>query len=227
MKDQMQRIDFHNVSFADHLSNQTILRDLNLTIKRGEFIAIVGPSGSGKTTFINLLLGISAPLTGEIHINGGSVNPMRNYDFVNFSYLPQDFVVCSGSALAKINFGQNPESLNSARLKFALERSMVDRVLSRRAVGVNDALDNLSGGEKQKLAIARTLYRDCDVLILDEPTSSMDETSERIIFDNIASLRGETTVFLITHNERLISISDRVIRFANRTAVIETLEKRK
>jgi ATP-binding cassette, subfamily C, bacterial len=212
-----KRINFCDVTFA--YEDRTILSNTSLSIDRGEFWAIVGPSGIGKTTFLDLLTGLLEPQAGIVQIDGLSLSRADIETWhLRMAYLGQEAFVFSGTVRDNLVWGSELH-WTDAQLNDALRSARLDTVLDRNA-GENGS--NLSGGEKQRLALARLFLRQPSVVILDEPTTGLDRSTERDIFESIFSYFHGTTIIMVTHREELARDADHVIRFSNRGIEVES-----
>ena len=209
-------IDFCGVTFA--YDDRTILNKVSLSIGRGEFWAIVGPSGIGKTTLLDLLTGLLEPQAGTIQIDGVGLNGMDIETWHRqMVYLGQDAFVFSGTVRDNLVWGSDLH-WTDAQLIDALRAARLDAILERNA-GENGS--NLSGGEKQRLALARLFLRQPSLVILDEPTTGLDTSTEKDIFESIASYFRKTTIVMVTHREELTRQADHIIRFRDQAIEIE------
>jgi ATP-binding cassette, subfamily B, bacterial len=212
-----QKIEFKNVSFKYPHANKYIFENLNLTINRGEKIAVVGVNGAGKTTFIKLLLGFFPPTEGQILIDGKDIQQINKKDWYKyFGALFQDFNKYAFTARENIEFGDpdksDEEIYNSAKEKSDaasvisdLEKKD-DQILSAQFDGVD-----ISGGQWQRIALARMYFRDSPILILDEPTAAIDAISEAKIFESVQTLSQEKTVIIISHRFSTVRRANRII----------------
>jgi ABC-type multidrug transport system fused ATPase/permease subunit len=183
-------------------SNDYLINDISISISSGEMIAFVGKSGSGKTTLVDLILNIYTPSRGRIILKDG-VKFVLPGTIKNISYVTQNPIILSGTLLENIALGVDPKDINQEALNYAITRADLEDLIKRLPEGVNTKLNNLggilSGGEKQRVAIARALYVKPKLLIIDEGTSSLDYTSEKIIINSLLSLKGEVTTIIIAH----------------------------
>jgi ABC-type multidrug transport system fused ATPase/permease subunit len=194
--------------------DKSVIRHLNLAIHPGEHIAFVGPSGSGKSTLANLLLGLYAPTTGRILIDGV---PQSEWDMRwirrQLSVVMQDSLLLSGSVGENIRFAK-PEA-TEAEVRQAARLSNAEEFILRMADGyktpVGERGVSLSGGQRQRIAIARAILRNPPVLILDEATSALDYESERLIQEALDRLAEGRTVITIAHRLSTIRNADRII----------------
>jgi ABC-type multidrug transport system fused ATPase/permease subunit len=200
-------IRFEGVGFA--YDARTILKDVTFEAKPGELVALVGLTGAGKTTLASLLPRFFEPTTGRITIDGVDV---REYDLRSLreriALVPQEPVLFAGSIADNIRYGRLDASQADveAAARAAHVHAFVERLSHGYSSLVAEAGATLSGGERQRLGIARALLKDAPILILDEPTSSLDAISEEIVFDALRRLRAGRTTLVIAH--RLSTIRD-------------------
>ena len=190
----------------------TILHPLDLTIPRGEFVAITGASGSGKSTLLGLIAGLDAPTTGEIAINGENLTRMTEDQLAEFRGVNLGFVFQSFHLIPSLTAYENIlVPLEIAGIKSAAQRaqSLLDEV------GLHDRAHHypsqLSGGEQQRIAIARAFANEPPILLADEPTGNLDSRNGNHIFDLLLNLNRErgTTLLLVTHDQQLAALAHR------------------
>ncbi|MEW9702290.1 ABC transporter ATP-binding protein [Paenibacillus sp. SI8] len=215
----IEEISLENVSFKYPYSDATALDNINLTIKRGEKISIVGFNGSGKTTLVNCILGLYKPTSGEININGMSIDQCNKADYYKLiSCVFQDFTKYKYSIRENVGVGDINKIENDNNLYNILGKvNMLEKVN-----GFKDQLETyltkevidgmeLSGGEWQRIAIARGFFRDSDLTILDEPTAALDPITELNIFELFKELSENKTTITISHRLGPTKYSDRII----------------
>lgn len=207
------KLEFQNVKF-DYDGTRSILNGINLTVNPGEKIAIIGQNGSGKSTMLNLLLRFFEPKSGQILVNGLSANSFSLQDYRSmFSVVSQEPYLFLGSILKNVDLKGGAQE---AKMTKVLHDSGVESFLKRMPngaktrIGVNGA--KLSGGEKQKLAVARALLKDAPIVILDEATSGFDVASRQYLHDVIMHEMKNKTVIMITHHYENLEGIDRVYR---------------
>lgn len=210
-------IEFKHVYFKYPEDQEYILKDLNFKIFKGEKIAIVGPNGSGKTTMIKLLLRLYEPNKGEILVNGQDIRQLdlTNYQRI-FGTVFQDFTLFAWSIKDNILMGA---PLDKAKMKLVLSQvELSDRIRQLPQgleTSISQELDEsgveFSGGEKQKIAIARALYRDAPIVVLDEPTAALDPVAEANIFSKFNELTAGKTAIFISHRMSSTQFSDRIL----------------
>jgi ATP-binding cassette subfamily B protein len=217
------RLDIENLTFTYPGSIRPALEDINLTISKGEKIAIVGPNGSGKTTLAKLLCRLYDPDSGKVMLNGRSI---RSYDLHSyrrlFSVVFQDFMLYFLSAAENICLSDNTAGVDGPRLNDAATRAGIASFIETLPQGYDTLLGHhtegsreLSWGEWQKIAIARALYRDAPVIILDEPSSSLDADSEYEIFSDPERIINGRTCIFISHRLANIRSADRIVVLDN------------
>jgi ABC-type multidrug transport system fused ATPase/permease subunit len=207
-------IVFDRVAFTYPETDKRVIHDLSLTIRPGENVALVGASGAGKSTLANLLLGLYAPTTGQILIDGV---PQREWDMRwirrQMAVVMQESILLSGTIEENIRFAHatatDAEVRAAARLANAEE--FILTMPQGYATPVGERGVTLSGGQRQRLAIARAVLRNPPVLILDEATSALDYESERLIQQALERLAQGRTVITIAHRLSTIKNADRII----------------
>jgi subfamily B ATP-binding cassette protein MsbA len=203
-----------NVTFS--YSDKAVLKGINLTIQKNETIAFVGASGSGKTTLVNILAGLLPVSGGEMTIDGSPSQALNMLSWHRrIGYITQEPVIFSDSVFNNVTFWSDHNEANLTRFWAALEKSAIADFVRQLPDGedahLGDAGVLISGGQKQRLSIARELYKDIDILIMDEATSSLDSETELAIQDNIDSLRGQYTILIIAHRLATIKNADRIV----------------
>ncbi len=212
------KITFKNVIYKYLDKNTSALQDINLEIKPGESVAIVGPSGSGKSTLVNLILRFFDPYSGEILIDGKNLRNIKISSLrKNIAIVSQDTLLFHGTISENIAFGnQNSKKLDiESAAKEAGAHDFI-KVLPdgyETLIGENGA--NLSGGERQRIAIARAILRDPAILILDEPTSSLDAQAEDKIKKTLSKIAINRTTIIIAHRLSTINNASRIIVLDN------------
>lgn len=208
-------VEFRDVAFTYPSRKEIqVLKNINLTAKKGETIAIVGPSGSGKSTLIGLLLRFYDPEKGTLLIDGKdaksySLTELRN----NMAMVPQDVILFGGSIRENIAYGKPTATIaeiaEAARKANALE--FIDTFPEKFETLVGERGIKLSGGQRQRIAIARAVLKDPSILILDEATSSLDSESERVVQEALDKLMVGRTSFVIAHRLSTIRKADKII----------------
>ena len=210
---------FENVGFRYPGAERWAVRELSFTLHAGEVLALVGENGAGKTTLVKLLARLYDPDEGRILLDG---HDLREYDLAelraHIGVIFQDFVRYALSAAENIAVGRIEAREDRDRIVRAAEQSLADPVIRRLPHGYDQNMSkrfrdgvDLSGGEWQKIAIARAYMRDADVLILDEPTAALDARSEYQVFERFKELSAGKTAVLISHRFSTVRMADRIL----------------
>ena len=194
------------VDFTYPSGNAPVLSGINLRFKKGLQYAIVGPSGAGKTTLVDICLGLLAPQKGEVLWNVKSPGE-------SFGYVPQDTHVSSASIAGNVALEWDSEVIDFDKVRSALRVANLEEYLDSNLEDkrLNENFNRMSGGQRQRLGLARALYRDSKLLVLDEATSSLDAITEHKVMETVNLLRGNTTVIIVAHRLSTIQDSDQVI----------------
>jgi ABC-type bacteriocin/lantibiotic exporter with double-glycine peptidase domain len=209
------RVEISDVTFGYDINRPPLLRDVSVTVEPGQRVAIVGPSGSGKSTLAALLVGAARPWTGEIRFDGKALDDIpRSTQLRSLAYVSQQPLLLEGTVADNIAFGDL--GIGEPAMRFALSAACLDRVIDQRG-GLHQAWvhqdgRNFSGGERQRMVIARALARDPAVLVLDEATSALEGPLELQVDHNIRST-GATTI-VIAHRLDTVRAADLVLVMA-------------
>ena len=213
--EKISELEFKNVSFDYRSSSSKALENVNFKLKKGETIAFVGPSGSGKTSLVKLLVGLYKPKDGKILYNNIDLNHINLTDLRNqIGFVTQDTQLFSGTIKENLLF-VNPQSSDEEIME-ALQKSACQNILARADKGIDTTIGEggvkLSGGEKQRLSIARALLRKPSVLVFDEATSSLDSITETEITNTVKKLNTskEHLTILIAHRLSTIMHADKI-----------------
>lgn len=212
-------IEFRNVGFVYPGTQRPVLRHLNLRFEQGERLALIGENGQGKTTIVKLLTRLYDPTEGAIFLDGVD---LREYDLDDYvrqiAVIFQDFVHYDMTALENIAIGRISKLANVEEIVAAAQKSRAHDVVQKLQSGYDQMLGrrfdggvDLSGGEWQKVALARAYLRDAQILILDEPTASLDAKSEQQVFQQFAELTTNKLSLLISHRFSTVRMADRIV----------------
>jgi ATP-binding cassette subfamily B protein len=215
--------EFRNVSFRYPGNSRMVLKQLNLTLLPGQRVALIGENGEGKTTIVKLMTRLYDPVEGQVLLDGVD---LREYDlddlYREIGVIFQDFMRYEMTARENIGVGRIEEISNLKLLHRAAEKGMADRVIERLPHQYEQMLGrrfeggvDLSGGEWQKIALARAYLRDAQVLVLDEPTAALDARSEFEVFQRFAELTAGKTSLLISHRFSTVRMADRIVVLEN------------
>ena len=209
----INQINFTNKIFLKNIffkyKNLEILKNINLEIKKNQFIVIQGKSGNGKTTLLNILFGFLKPNSGEVLCDQVNIHENIHSWFRKLSIVSQETFLISENLEKNLSLKKQYKSdqLSSLLKDFGLDHLKLDDKGSR--------LDNLSGGEKQRINISRAFLNDSEIIVLDEPTSSLDTNSELKIKDILIKLKGKKTIILVSHKDIFNDIADEVFILNN------------
>ncbi|MCL2815761.1 MAG: ABC transporter ATP-binding protein/permease, partial [Oscillospiraceae bacterium] len=214
-KSDIEALEAENVTYRYPLTDEYRVINANFRIKKGEKVAFVGENGAGKTTFVKLLTGMLEVSHGKIYINGENVKDMAFLDkYKSSSCVFQEparfntFTVADNVFLGDVEKGRN-----ESRIDAALEFSGFEGADKEAMLGKDIGGTELSGGQWQKIAIARAYYRDRDFIVLDEPTSNLDPLAEAEVFKKYIAMTEGKTVIMVTHRISVASLADRVVVF--------------
>ena len=211
--------EFRNVSFAYPGTDRTVLKNFSLTLSPGERIALIGENGQGKTTVVKLITRLYDPTEGQILLDGIDLREYSLEDLhSHIGVIFQDFMRFEMTARENISVGRVDRPHQQADIESAAHKSLADTVVSKLADGYDQMLGRrfeggveLSGGEWQKIALARAYLRDAQLLILDEPTAALDARSELEVFERFAELTEGKMALLISHRFSTVRMADRIV----------------
>ncbi len=211
------RIDVHQVAHR-FLNGQVALHELNLTIAPGERVALVGRPGSGKSTLLRILSGAIEPTQGEVRVDHAalrSISDMHRFEWLCFK--PQEAPLVAGTLEYNILLNIPPDSTQEQRmsaLQRALYYSCLDQDLKAGTLSLDHLIEeygaNLSGGQRQKIALARVFAKPAKILLLDEPTNGLDSETETLIIERMGQMEG-TTLVVVSHNSKVLSMTQRML----------------
>lgn len=208
-------LELRGVMYTYPRSDTPVLAGISLTIQPGDAIAVMGSSGSGKTTFINLILGLLTPQQGDILVDGESIHDNMAGWRALLAYIPQDVYIFQDTIRSNVRMGCTLDDPDERRTWQSLEQAQLADFVRSLPSGLDTPLSdrgaNFSGGQRQRLGIARALYRDASVLVLDEATSALDREIEAQLTETMRRLVGTKTILVITHRPEAASFCPRTI----------------
>jgi len=220
-KKDFEILECKNLNYKYPGTENLVLQDINLKIKRGESIGIIGKTGSGKTTLIDLLLCLLQPTTGGIYLDGAEISNKESQKLMqmwqsNLIYIPQNLFLVDDTIRRNIAFAVPEKDIDEQRLMQSLKESELLELIERLPQGVNTVVGErgirLSGGERQRICIARAFYFGREVVVMDEATSALDHETETEILKVINSLHGKRTLIVIAHRLSTTKNCDRLFR---------------
>lgn len=207
-------IEVKNVSFSYPAATGNSLTDISFSVNAGHQIALIGPSGSGKSTVADLITGLLEPSSGEVSLDQINPKDIIRRSPGRIAYVPQKPGIVSGTIIENIALGVPIGDVDQDLLKQAIQDSQLSSVINQLPDGVNTHLgkrrDELSGGQLQRIGLARALYTQPGLLVMDEATSALDADSENEINKALDAMRGKVTVILIAHRLNTVQRSDQV-----------------
>ena len=215
-------VDFKDLTFA--YEDRNILNDISFKIKKGETLGIMGRSGSGKSTLLKLLMRFWDPQEGSISINGINIKDINTQSlYSNIDYMTQTTILFAGSIRDNLRIAKADAS--DEEIYEALRKASIDEDIRKLENGldtrVSDLGDNFSGGERQRIGLARCFLTDSQLLLLDEPTSNLDSYNEAIILKSLVEGSQGKTIVMVSHRESTMGVCDRIIRVKD-SRVIES-----
>lgn len=214
--DSLGLIAFQNVSLAYQGKSSFAVKDASFVIQKGDYVALTGSSGSGKSTIADLMMGLLEPNSGQVTIDGSAPKEYIRNHLDAVGYVPQVTKLIQGSFLENVTLMPGAESFDALKLNRALHLANLAPLVASLPQGLQTPLGagvgGLSGGQAQRIGLARALYLNPSILILDEATSSLDDQTEAWVSDALSQLKGEVTCIVIAHRPATIETADVVVR---------------
>lgn len=215
--DGFAELSFEDAGFTFPGTDAAALSDINVSLKRGEHVAIMGPTGAGKSTFLAMLLGLIQPTSGQVKLDGADLDSVLAIWNGQIGYVPQTVFLTDDTIAANVALGLSEAKHDPERLRMALDRAQLTDFIATLPDGVNTRVGerggNLSGGQRQRVGIARALYHEPSVVVLDEATSALDRATQSKVMNAIATLPQNPTVISVTHHLDTLTHAERVILF--------------
>ena len=221
-KIRFKKLEFKNVSFS-YDKNNLIINKLNFHVNNGDIIGIYGESGSGKSTLVNLISGLLKPSEGTIEINNQNLEVNKGNWLASLGYVPQQAMLFNASIADNVSFFENQRENIDFKFKLdsALKKSNMDQFMqnlpNKENSIVGENASKLSGGQIQRLGIARALFNDPDFLIFDEATNALDNENESEILKTIFELKNKKTIIIISHDKNILNECEKIFEFKNKT----------
>ena len=225
-----KNIEFKNLSFSYPGIAKKTIQDTNMTINKGDFVALIGESGAGKTTLINLILGFLSEDSGSIEVDGKNINKNIAGWQLRLGYVPQDVYLIDVSIKENIAFGVPYKEIDENRLNKAVKESRLEEFVNSLPNGLDTNAGyvgaKMSGGQKQRIGIARALYTKPEILILDEATNALDIENENKIFDTLLENKIVETLIIISHRKNNLHRFNRVYEVKKGKVNLQLNEKK-
>ena len=209
-----EEINLTNLSFSYPIRKEFSLSKISMIIKKEEFIGIIGETGSGKSTLINLLIGLLKPTEGKVEVDKLNINSNLPEWYKKIGYVPQSVYLMDDTIRKNIAFGLREDDIDDALIKQAVEKASLNKFLDNLTNGLETIVGEkgirLSGGQQQIIGIAIALYRNPEILILDEATSSLDDLTEKKIMESVQLLKRQKTIIIATHRLFTVENCDKI-----------------
>lgn len=224
-----REIEVKDITYHYPNSNAAVLKKVNLTIHKGETVALIGSSGAGKTTLADILLGLLEPVEGAIYVDNKNIFEHMSEWHRLLGYIPQAIYLSDDTIRNNIAFGIYEENINDKAVDAALKKAQLYDFVQTLPDGVNTFVGDkgvrLSGGQRQRIGIARALYYDPEVLVLDEATSALDNETEQAVMEAIDGLKGIKTMVIIAHRLTTIRNADSIYEIEDGFAMQRSKEE--
>ena len=213
----MRRVSFN-------YGSKTVLNEINLSFDKHKSYAIVGESGSGKTTLLNIISGLYSQYSGEVLVDDQRLDDFHRESYQQkIGYITQEPVIFEGSVFENVTFWSEPTEENIEKCKNALQKALISDFINELDEGIFTRLgaNGISlSGQRQRISIARELFKEVELLLMDEATSALDSETESMIQSNIENLRGDYTIIIIAHRLSTIRNMDTVILLGSSKVVM-------
>ena len=211
-----KQLELKDVSFKYPTTATPSLQNVSLVVNRGEAVGFVGPSGAGKSTLVDVILGLFAPTSGVVRVDGNDVHQnLRNWQN-QIGYVPQAIYLTDDTLRRNVAFGLNDENIDDDLVREAIRLAQLQEFVATLPDGLETVVGErgvrLSGGQRQRIGIARALYHKPSVLVLDEATSSLDTPTEHGVMQAVQALQGSKTVIIVAHRLSTVEYCDRLYR---------------
>lgn len=212
-------IQLQDVSFQFEGANSPVISNLNLEVGSGEVVVITGASGAGKSSLLDIITGLLEPTSGQVLINGMTHQQIQeNSKKELFGYAGQSSIIFNGTLLENITIFDTKEGYDRIKFNQSIENSSLDKVLQRFAGQPDEIVINersFSGGENQRISLARALYTNAKIMILDEPTNGLDKKTEAMVASHLLSVQSSKIVVIVTHSRFLMENCKRLLLLEN------------
>ena len=210
----IKEIELQNINFTYPENNRPTLKNINFKIKKNSSIGIIGKTGCGKSTLVKLILGLLKPSSGKILFNKTDVHKNLRSWYDNISYIPQNIFLADDTIKNNIAFGVENSKIDIGRIKYAIKLAGLDSFINNIPSGVETRVGDggfkISGGQIQRIGIARAIYVESNIFILDESTSSLDHKTEKEILNDFNKLKNEKFLIMVSHRMNSLLNCDEV-----------------
>ncbi len=211
---EFKDLRFKNVDFSYQNTGTPVLKNINFELNKNECIGIMGKSGEGKTTFVDIMLGLLKPQSGEILINDNLIDDYVSNFVGTIAYVPQEPIILDEKISTNIALETNENEINYEKLQYAINQAnfnqVVEKFQKKTETKVGDNGIRLSGGQNKRLALSRAFYHGKKIIVIDEATSALDFKTESLIAEEIKLIKGKTTIVIISHSENILKYCDKI-----------------
>ena len=219
---KIEKIEFKNIGFF-YKTNNAALKNINITFKNNFFYGIEGETGSGKSTLVDLLSGLLKPSAGLFYINDNAYNHLGPTWFKKISYVTQNVSLVNDTLEKNIALGVDSAQIDYDKIKKIIKSAELSELstefLKNRNISVGERGIQISGGEKQRIGIARSLYFDRDIYIFDEATNALDFKTESIILKNLKNILKNKIVLIVSHKNNTFKFCDVVLKIKDKKLI--------
>ena len=225
-----KQIQLENLSFKYKKNSPLILKKVNLTFRKGMRIGFVGKTGTGKSTLLDIIMGLLSQTKGQFKVDGKSIDDMNRRSWqANIAHVPQNIFLSDNSIEENIAFGVPLEKIDFQRVKKVAQQAQIAQTIEKwpdkYKTFVGERGVRLSGGQLQRIGIARALYKNACVLILDEATSALDNETEKSVMNAIEKVDKDLTILIIAHRLTTLKRCDQIIQLIDNTVVVRTYDE--
>ena len=224
-----REIEIRNLAFQYPNAEENVIENVSFKIQKGQSIGLIGPSGAGKTTLADIILTLLKPTNGKILMDGIDIEELGSEWSRIIGYVPQMVYIVDDTIKNNIAFGEKTEDISEERIWKVLKMAQLDNFVQKLPEGLNTIVGEhgirFSGGQRQRLAIARALYRNPEILILDEATAALDNETESAVMESIEALQGYKTLIIVAHLLTTVSRCDVIYEIKDKKATARSKNK--
>jgi len=219
-----KEIKLNNLNFRYTKDSPWILKNVNLSLKKGEHIGFMGVTGSGKSTLLDIIMGLLSATEGDLNVDNQTINIQNRRSWqAHIAHVPQNIYLSDSTIEENIAFGIAKELIDHQRVKKAAQQAQISQLIEQWKGGyqtfVGERGIRLSGGQRQRIGIARALYKQANVLIFDEATSALDNETEQVVMDAIEGLDKELTILIIAHRLTTLKGCDKIVKLGKNNVI--------
>lgn len=222
-------LEIKNLSFAYENQKEDVIHQLNMRIPKGQSVAFIGHSGAGKTTLSDIILGLLLPREGAVLLDGTDIQKLGKSWRQVIGYVPQSVYLADNTIRFNVAFGEKRKKVDDDRVWKALEQAQLKEFVEGLPEGIDTYVGDrgirFSGGQRQRMAIARALYYEPQILVLDEATAALDTETEQAVMQSIEALQGKITMIIVAHRLTTIKNCDVIYEIKNGTAVVRNKDE--